>query len=345
MPENSDFANSPLLEAMGEAIALEAIALEARPLTALSVLAAENPAARNPALIYLAGLSATGRRTMRCRLERIAERLGGRRDLSSVPWQELRFEHVAALRSQLAQSGQSPASVNASLYALRGVAKASWNLGLIGAEDHARIKNVAPLRGSRLPAGRSLAMGELSALIGACCADESPAGARDAAIFGLLYTGGLRRAEVAGLRREDLETQSGALKVRGKGDKERLVYVLGAAAQALGDWLAFRGDAVGPLFFAVLKNGRLCKGKGVSDQAIYNVLRKRALQAGVKHFSPHDLRRTFVGDLLERGVDIVTVQNLAGHANVSTTARYDRRGEATKIKAAATLHLPYGSRR
>jgi site-specific recombinase XerD len=277
-------------------------------------------------------------------LEKISEILIGQRDLQRVPWQNLRFEHVTALRSQLIESGQSPASVNACLYALRGVAKACWNLELMSAEDYARIKNVARVRGSRLPAGRSLASGELTALMGACCADSSPAGARDAALLGLLYTGGMRRAEVAALQKEDFDADSGALKVRGKGDKERLVYVLGAAAHALEDWLAHRGGEDGPLFVAIRKNGALCRKKGVSDQAIYNVLHKRALEAGVKHFSPHDLRRTFVGDLLERGVDIVTVQNLAGHANVSTTARYDRRGEATKIKATATLHLPYRAR-
>ncbi|MEK6208567.1 MAG: site-specific integrase [Chloroflexota bacterium] len=71
----------------------------------------------------------------------------------------------------------------------------------------------------------------------------------------------------------------------------------------------------------------------LTDQAIYGVMRRRAADAGVARFSPHDCRRTFVGDLLDSGVDLVTVKGMAGHASVQTTARYDRRGEAAKRKA------------
>jgi site-specific recombinase XerD len=168
---------------------------------------------------------------------------------------------------------------------------------------------------------------------------------RDAALLGVLYIGGMRRSEVADLKLEDFDAASGAIKVRGKGNKERLIYLSGAASEALLDWVELRGDHAGALFQLVRKSGAMYKDGKVTDSAIYKALRKRALQAGVKSFSPHDLRRTFVGDLLERGADIVTVQQLAGHASVSTTARYDRRGEETKKKAAHSLHLPYRSAR
>ena len=116
---------------------------------------------------------------------------------------------------------------------------------------------------------------------------------------------------------------------------------LDGAKAALDAWLAVRGAEPGPLFWPAAGRGRALVNGRMSDQAILLVLRKRAKEAKVAPFTPHDLRRTFIGDLLDAGADMAVVQRLAGHASVQTTARYDRRGEETKRRAAELLHVPY----
>jgi site-specific recombinase XerD len=100
----------------------------------------------------------------------------------------------------------------------------------------------------------------------------------------------------------------------------------------------------GPLIYRVRKGGRI-EAERLSEQAIYDLLRRRAKRAGVNDFSPHDCRRTLAGDLLDRGVDISRVSRMLGHAQIGTTARYDRRPEEAKRRAATTIHIPYRRRR
>jgi site-specific recombinase XerD len=224
------------------------------------------------------------------------------------------------------------------------VAREAYNLGLMSGEDYQRLRLVKGVRGERLPAGRCLTFGELAALMLVCGKDRTDAGARDAAIIACLYAGGLRRSEVVGLDVASYAPNTGTLTVRGKGNKERHVYLNNGASAALADWLTVRGPEPGPLFLPVDKRGRVVpigEWRRLNDQTIYDILRKRARQAGMQSFSPHDLRRTFVGDLLDKGADISTVQKLAGHASVTTTQRYDRRPEEAKRKAASLLYLPY----
>ena len=180
-------------------------------------------------------------------------------------------------------------------------------------------------------------------MMGICAEDGGPAGVRDGALIGLMYAAGLRRAEVVALNVEDYTPETGDLVVRGKGSKERLLYVDNGAQDALHDWLALRGPEPGPIFCPINKGGRL-ELRRLTDQAVYNMLRKRAGQATVKPVSPHDMRRTFVSELLDAGADLAVVQRLAGHAQIQTTARYDRRGEGAKRKAIGLLHVPYRRR-
>jgi len=252
----------------------------------------------------------------------------------------VRYQHTAALRSLLAER-YAPATANKMLAALRGVLKEAWRLEQMSAEEYRRAADLAPVSGTRPLRGRALEGREVGALFHACAADPTAAGSRDAALLAVLYALGLRRSEVVALDLGDYTAATEALVVRaGKGNKARVAYATGGAARALDAWVRLRGAEPGPLFWPVNKAGRLTTRR-LTDQAVLTILRKRAAQASVPTFSPHDLRRTFISDLLDAGADISTVQSLAGHAQVTTTQRYDRRGEATRRRAAGLLQVPY----
>jgi site-specific recombinase XerD len=264
-----------------------------------------------------------------------------RLDAETLPWQDLGYQHTQALRAALADR-YSPATANRHLAALRGVLREAWRLGLMSAEDLQRAIDLPTVRGERLPRGRAMSRGELRALFESC-RGGSPADARDAALMGVLYAAGLRRAEVVTLEVSDYDPETGALIVRGKGNKERVAYIDNGAADAVAEWVKVRGDVPGPLFCPVTQTGEVVV-RPMTDQAVYAILQSRAIKAKVRAFSPHDLRRSCVSDLLDAGVDISVVQRFVGHANVTTTARYDRRGEQAKKKAAKSLHVPFTCR-
>jgi site-specific recombinase XerD len=262
----------------------------------------------------------------------------GRLDAEALPWHQLRYPHTQALRAALAER-YSPATANRHLAALRGVLREAWRLGLMSAEDLQRAMDLPAVRGVRVPRGRALSRGELRALFESC-RKGSPGDVRDAALMGVLYGAGLRRAEVVALSVSDYDPETGALLVKGKGNKERTSYIDDGAADAMAAWLLTRGNEEGPLFCPITQTGHVVISP-MTDQAVYAILRSRAVKAKVRRFSPHDLRRSCVSDLLDAGVDISVVQQFVGHANVTTTVRYDRRGEQAKKRAAKSLHVPF----
>lgn len=308
--------------------------------TAIST-AATYPADQHPALVYLASLAESSRRPMAQSLQAIAEILG-LDDHLAVPWGDVRYNVTQAIRAQLAEK-YSASTANRHLSALRGVLKEAWRLGYMAAEEYQRAVDLKAIKGQKVKqaeAGRHLDSGEIKGLMGAC-ADGTKAGIRDAAIIAVGYGCGLRRSEIAKLQLTDYDAERGALRIQaGKGNKDRLAYLPGGAGNAISSWLAIRGNEPGALFYSIRKGDNI-EAKGLTDQAVYNILANRAQLAGIKRFTPHDLRRTFAGDLLDAGEDISTVQQMMGHSNANTTAGYDRRDSRAKKKAASKLHVPY----
>lgn len=305
------------------------------PLAALDVL--------NPARRYLNTLSSSSRRSMRTNLERVVRMLRSR--LDEFPWARLRADHVRALAAGMQDSGLAPATVNVTLAALRGVARQAYEMRALDPEDYQAITRVGNVRGARLKAkAAALDTREVRALLEACSADASPAGARDACLLALMAGAGLRRAEAASLRLEDWRARTHCLRVRGKGNKERLVYLEdGGARRALLDWLKVRGQEPGALLVPVDPRG-LLQHRPLTAQAVYNAVAKRRREAQIRRrFSPHDLRHFFADRLIQEGADLVAVSDLLGHASVQTTEVYYHGGEQAKRKAARMIRLPYVS--
>jgi integrase len=291
----------------------------------------------SPITSYLARMTPASRDTMRKSLKRIVVSVDESQDVETFPWHELRTEHVGWIRSQLqdrVSSGSlAPDSANLSLKALRGVMRESWRLGLISDEIFHRTVDFPPVRGSRLPRGRHLETREIREIVEVCSRDGI-LGLRDLALFAVLAGGGLRRSEACDLKIGDVKGNE--LRVIGKGGKERTTYLPGWAVSAMDRWLEARGRSPGYLICRIHRHYlEPVPYEGITPSHVLRLVEKRAGD----ETKPHDLRRTFVGLLLDAGVDISTVAQLAGHSQVQTTARYDRRGEERKREAVKKIDI------
>lgn len=325
------------------------------------------PLDQHPAVVYLAGLSTkNSRNTMRRGLEAIATLLGYERqrtdkdgnlkfnkdgspkmvgDFLAVAWHELRFQHTNTIKAQLTGM-YSAATVNNFLSALRGVLLTAKRLKLMSVEDYDNAVSIKGVKGSTLPSGRDIDDKEIRRLFAVCEADSTPSGARDAAILAIMRLG-LRVTEITKLTLDDInrsDDNQWTATIKGKGNKERAVYISNGSLQALKDWLKVRGYDSSAVFNPITRYD-VIEDRHLSRQAIFKMCNKRASEAKIADFSPHDFRRTFVGDMLDLGVDIVTVKDLAGHSSIQTTARYDRRDDKRKQDAVRLLNTPYMGRR
>lgn len=296
----------------------------------------------NPYLGYLASLSRGSIATQRSSLGvMLREALGWDGAPEAYPWHELRYLHTSALRTWLSER-YAPTTATRVLCALRGVLRQAYRLELMTEREYRLAVDIDPIGGTRLPAGRHVTRAELRALFEA--AQATAIGARDAAILATLYGSGMRRAELVSLDLEDVDLDARSFRVRGKGNRERIAYVPQGTIAALENYLAHRGRDVEcepALFWPTVSRACRLTPRRISVGVVASTLARLARGASVSHLSPHDLRRTFVGDMLDAGADLNVVSQLAGHASVTTTARYDRRGERARAAAVELIDVPF----
>ena len=154
----------------------------------------------------------------------------------------------------------------------------------------------------------------------------SEAGLRDRAIVELLFSSGLRVSELINLNRDHVNTKRREFMVRGKGQKDRPVFISEAAAGWVDHYLDVRTDTLAPLFISYSKNVEANTSgdyRRLTARSVQRMVSKYALLAGItKHVSPHTMRHSFATDLLMNGADIRSVQSMLGHSNISTTQVY-----------------------
>jgi integrase/recombinase XerD len=229
-------------------------------------------------------------------------------------------EHLAERRA----AGLGPASVSRALAALRGLHRFLLEEGDSAADPTADVRPVRSPR--RLP--KAIDEDEVGRLLDTTT-KKDPASIRDRAILEVLYGTGMRVSELSGLSLSDLGSDTGLVRVLGKGDKERLVPMGRHATRALDAWLdrgrpefeprrwARRGDAE-----AVFLNAR---GGRLTRQGVWGVLKKRARAAGLEDLvHPHVLRHSCATHMLAHGADIRVVQELLGHSSIATTQLYTK---------------------
>jgi integrase/recombinase XerD len=221
--------------------------------------------------------------------------------------------------------GRAPSSVKRSVVAVRALHR------FLALEGTAPLDPTADVEVPRVPQGlpKALSEAEIGGLIDAVIGDE-PMALRDRAILEVLYGTGLRISELVGLSLTDLDLESGLVRAFGKGSKERIVPIGRMAHRALAAWLgphgrarlepkrwARRGDAE-----AIFLNAR---GGRLSRQGAWGIVHRYGAAAGLEgRLTPHVLRHSCATHMLDHGADIRTVQELLGHASVSTTQVYTK---------------------
>lgn len=290
----------------------------------------------NPVNTYFLSLdSSINIANNRATIKRICKKISGSDNFHDFDWSQLDYGMALYIKSWLVDSGLSPNSINTYLSTLRGVSRELWKQKIITGDDYQHIKSACKVKGSRLPTGRALQQKEISTLIN-YCQKLGALGHRNAAIFAVGYGAGLRISELSNLNIENYLNLN--FRVIGKGNKERTNPIPLKARQIVDKWILCRGEHHGALFPQFRRGGHITEQR-LTTKAIGGVIRQTAKLAGIADLKPHDLRRSFATNLIDKGVDLFTVQNLMGHANLETTRRYDMRGE--KVKADAVELLPF----
>jgi integrase/recombinase XerC len=234
------------------------------------------------------------------------------RDNAVHDWGQLDTHRVRQYAARLHRRGLGGRSIQRQLSALRTFFNYLLRERVVTANPGLDVR--APRSGRHLP--DTLHVDDVNRLLGVT--DRAPLTLRDLAMIELFYSSGLRLAELVSLNLDDLDRDQQVVRVTGKGAKTRVVPVGSKALTALQDWLAVRSSRPGEAALFTGRGGRRISARTV-QQRVYLRARQRGLP-GKLH--PHTLRHSFASHLLESSGDLRAVQELLGHADISTTQIY-----------------------
>jgi integrase len=270
--------------------------------------------------------------------------------LLSFDWTRVDLNFVRRIHRLAQNRKYSQSTRNTLLVVCRGIAKERWILGQITNDERGHIDEVGSRtreRGKREKKSKVIPFEDLIKMLQGCLEDEKPKlGARDFALLSLLYGTGLRGSEAVNLRLDQIDFENETVTVVGKGDDERRVWAVGGVITALRRWLEHHTPVDGVVFpaFASMTDEPIRDRINIpmSYQALYDMVRARALAAGVPVPSPHSFRHSFATLTYEHTEDIFAVQLQLGHKDQKTTQRYiaQIQGEKAKQKAARSWSLP-----
>jgi len=260
-----------------------------------------------------------------------------RRDLATyaaflrgrAPTPELASAFVLSLR----RAGLAATTVARRVATVRGFHRFAVAEGIAAFDPTVLLES--PRRPRSLP--KALTVDEVTRLVEAPDT-TTPVGRRDRALLEFMYATGARVAETVGLDELDLDLEDGTVVLTGKGSKQRIVPVGAVAREALADWLPdrarLRGARSGRAVFLSLRGARL------SRQAVWNIVKTQAIRAGIAPdvVSPHVLRHSAATHMVEGGADLRTVQEMLGHASISTTQVYTRVSPRHLLEVYAATH-------
>jgi len=253
-------------------------------------------------------------------------------DSEHISLDGLKRMHIRGYLALLHQKQMTATSINRHISALKTFVKYKKRLGY---KDTANILEIESLKNNRyLPT--FLFNNEFDTLMSFEQKDKTDF--RDAAIFDLIFSTGLRVSELCSLNLSHISAPNNEIRVIGKGNKERIVIYGEKAKRLLHDYLEHRSE------FKPIDNALFVgvSGKRLSDRSVRYILDKRIEQTALmKHISPHSLRHSFATLMIQNGADIRTVQTLLGHSNLSTTQIYTHLG-IDQLKYAHLKYHPHG---